>query len=95
VAPSGELLAASSSADPKVLVEMMKQGLAKWATLPREQRLLPKSPDPTAAENWRGKEKLYPDDGLVLRVVARDRTRERWPDSNLDYAFICSTTFML
>jgi len=87
VAPSGELLAASSSADPKVLVEMMKQGLAKWATLPREQRLLPKSPDPTAAENWRGKEKLYPDDGLVLRVVARDRTRERWPDSNLDYAW--------
>jgi hypothetical protein len=66
---------------------MMKQGLAKWATLPREQRLLPKSPDPTAAENWRGKEKLYPDDGLVLRVVARDRTRERWPDSNLDYAW--------
>jgi len=87
VAPSGELLAASSSADPKVLVEMMKQGLAKWATLPREQRLLPKSPDPTAAENWRVKEKLYPDDGLVLRVVARDRTRERWPDSNLDYAW--------
>ena len=87
VAPSGELLAASSSADPKVLVEMMKQGLAKWATLPREQRLLPKSPDPTAAEKWRGKEKLYPDDGLVLRVVARDQTRERWPDSNLDYAW--------
>ena len=39
VAPSGELLAASSSADSKVLVEMMKQGLAKWATLPREKRL--------------------------------------------------------
>jgi hypothetical protein len=48
---------------------------------------LPKSPDPAAAENWRGKEKLYPDDGLVLRVVARDQTRERWPDSNLDYAW--------
>jgi hypothetical protein len=87
VAPNGELLAASSSADPKVLVEMMKQGLTKWATLSREQRLLPKPPDPTAAENWRRKEKLYPDDGLVLRVVARDQTRERWPDSNLDYAW--------
>ena len=87
VAPSGELLAASSSADSKVLVEMMKQGLAKWATLPREKRLLPKSPDPKAAENWRRKEKLYPDDGLVLRVVARDQKRERWPDSNLDYAW--------
>jgi len=87
VAPSGELLAASSSADSKVLVEMMKQGLAKWATLPREKRLLPKSPDPKAAENWRRKEKLYPDDGLALRVVARDQKRERWPDSNLDYAW--------
>ena len=56
VAPSGELLAASSSADSKVLVEMMKQGLAKWATLSREKRLLPKAPDPKAAENWRRKE---------------------------------------
>jgi len=87
VTPSGELLAASSSADSKVLVEMMKQGLAKWATLPRKKRLLPKSPDPKAAENWRRKEKLYPDDGLVLRVIARDQRRERWPDSNLDYAW--------
>ncbi len=87
VAPSGELLAASSSTNPKVLVEMMKQGLAKWATLPREKRLLPKSPDPKAAENWRRKEKLYPHDGLALRVVARDQKRERWPDSNLDYAW--------
>ena len=87
VAPNGKLLAASSSSDPKVLVEMMKQGLAKWATLPSEKRLLPKSPDPKSAENWRGKEKLYPDDGLALRVVARDQKRERWPDSNLDYAW--------
>ena len=87
VAPSGELLAASSSSNYKVLVEMMKQGLAKWATLPREKRLLPKPPDPKVAENWRRKEELYPDDGLVLRVVARDQKRERWPDSNLDYAW--------
>ena len=87
VAPSGELLAASSSANPEVLVEMMKQGLAKWEALPREKRLLSKSPDPKASENWRLQENLYPDNGLVLRVVARDRTRERWPDSNLDYAW--------
>ena len=87
VAPSGELLAASSSANPEVLVEMMKQGLAKWEALPREKRLLSISPDPKASENWRLQENLYPDDGLVLRVVARDRTRERWPDSNLDYAW--------
>ncbi len=47
--------------------------------------LLPK--DSLAAENWRRKEKLYPDVGLVLRVVARDQKRERWPDANLDYAW--------
>ncbi len=87
VTPSGELLAASSSANPEVLVEMMQQGLAKWAELPRESRLLPEAPDPKAAEKWRHQERLYPDDGLVLRVVARDRTRERWPDANLDYAW--------
>jgi hypothetical protein len=87
VTPSGELLAASSSANYKVLVEMMKQGLAKWETLSHEKRLLPKSPDPKTADNWRKKENLYPDDGLVLRVVARDQKRERWPDSNLDYAW--------
>jgi len=87
VAPSGELLAASSSADVKVLLEMMKQGLAKWETLSREKRLLSQSPDPREAEKWRGKERLYPNDGLALRVVARDQQRERWPDSNLDYAW--------
>ena len=87
VAPNGTLLAASSSSDPKVLVEMMKQGLAKWATLSREERLLTEVPNPNEAEKWRRQEKLYPDDGLALRVVARDRTRERWPDSNLDYAW--------
>ena len=87
VTPSGELLAASSSANYEVLVEMMKQGLAKWKTLPREKRLLAEAPDPKAAEKWRQKENLYPDDGLILRVVARDQKRERWPDSNLDYAW--------
>ena len=87
VTPSGELLAASSSANYKVLLEMMKQGLAKWETLPREKRLLAKAPDPKAADNWRRQEKQYPDDGLVLRVIARDQKRERWPDSNLDYAW--------
>ena len=87
VAPSGELLASSSSANPQILIEMMKAGLAKWAKLPREKRLLAKAPDPEAAESWRRAEKLYPEDGLALRVVARDKKRERWPDSNLDFAW--------
>ncbi len=87
VTPSGELLASSSNTDPKALAELMKQALAKWAALSREKRLLPMTPDPKAAENWRLVEALYPEDGLALRVVARDQKRERWPDSNLDYAW--------
>ncbi|HIF33013.1 MAG TPA: hypothetical protein EYQ75_15315 [Planctomycetaceae bacterium] len=87
VTPSGELLASSSNTDPKALAELMKQALEKWAELPREKRLLSKAPDPKSAENWRRMEALYPEDGLALRVVARDQKRERWPDSNLDYAW--------
>ena len=87
VTPSGELLASSSNTDPKALAELMKQALAKWATLSREKRLLSKAPDPKTAENWQRMEALYPEDGLALRVVARDQKRERWPDSNLDYAW--------
>jgi len=87
VTPSGELLASSSNTDPKALAELMKQALEKWATLPREKRLLSKAPDPKAAENWQHMEALYPEDGLALRVVARDQKRERWPDANLDYAW--------
>lgn len=87
VTPSGELLAAASADDPKLLVEMLKNGLEKWATLPREKRLLSTAPESKAADNWRHQEKMYPQDGLVLRVVARDQQRVRWPDANLDYAW--------
>lgn len=87
VTPSGELLASSSNTDPKALADLMKQALAKWAELPREKRLLAKTPQSDASENWRRAEKLYPVDGLALRVVARDQKRVRWPDSNLDYAW--------
>lgn len=87
VTPSGELLESSSNTDPKALAELMKQALQKWSELPREKRLLAKAPDPKAAENWRRTEALYPEDGLVLRVIARDQKRVRWPDANLDYAW--------
>jgi hypothetical protein len=87
VAPSGELLAASSSANPKALIEMMKQGLKKWAELPREKRLLAKAPDPKAADSWRRVEKLYPEDGFALRGIGRDQNRVLCPDWNIDYAW--------
>jgi hypothetical protein len=66
VTPSGELLAASSMGDPKAFALMLEEALVKWKALPREKRLLPKAPDPTAAEGWRRTEKLYPENGLVL-----------------------------
>ncbi|MFT7642102.1 MAG: hypothetical protein ACI9G1_003859, partial [Pirellulaceae bacterium] len=87
VTPSGELLASSSNEDPKALVALMKEALDKWKELPREKRLLPKAPDPTAAESWRRVENLYPKDGLALQVISRDQKRVRWPDWNLDYAW--------
>jgi hypothetical protein len=87
VAPNGELLASCSTTDPKVVAEMMKKGLEAWGKLPREKRLLPKAPDPKAAQRWRKWETLYPEDGLVLHVVSRDQKRVRWPDWNQDYAW--------
>jgi hypothetical protein len=79
VAPSGELLASCATPDPKQVAAMMRDGLAKWSKLSREQRLLPKTPDPAAAELWRKYDKLYPADGLVLRAICRDLPREDVP----------------
>jgi hypothetical protein len=87
VAPNGELLASGSTENPKLLAEMLTLALEKWAKLPREKRLLPKAPDPKAADGWRRIEQQYPEDGLVLRVVSRDLKRQRWPDWNQDYAW--------
>jgi len=87
VTPSGELLAASSNTDPKALAVLMREALEKWASMPRKKRLLTETPDRKAAESWQRMEALYPEDGLALRVVARDQKRERWPDANLDYAW--------
>jgi hypothetical protein len=79
VTPSGELLASSASADPKEVAAMLREGLAQWAKLPKEKRLLAKAPDPAAAGAWRKYDKLYPADGLVLRSVCRDLPRADVP----------------
>jgi hypothetical protein len=76
VAPSGELLASCATAQPTEVAAMMREGLANWAKLPKEKRLLEKSPDPAAAAAWRKYDKLYPADGLVLRSVCRDLPRD-------------------
>ncbi len=70
---------------------MLEQALSKWETLPREQRLLPGTPAGTASvQGW---QRLYPADGLVLRVNSRDLPREQVDNSgrgqawNLDFAW--------
>jgi hypothetical protein len=76
VAPSGELLASCATTDAREVAAMMKAGLEKWKRLPREKRLLAEAPDPKASAGWRRWEKLYPADGLVLRVITRDLPRD-------------------
>ncbi|MGI8604007.1 MAG: hypothetical protein ACR2OZ_13595 [Verrucomicrobiales bacterium] len=75
VSPSGELLASCATSDPREVARMLADALAKWNELPRERRLLPGNPSPEAARKWRHGEELYPADGLVLSVVARDLPR--------------------
>jgi hypothetical protein len=84
VTPSGELLASCATADPKEVAAMLRDGLAKWAKMPKEKRLLDKTPDVSAAKKWQKYDKLYPADGLVLRSVCRDLPRTDVTDHRRD-----------
>jgi hypothetical protein len=75
-APSGVLLASVNTNDPAKMAETLEKALAKWKSLSKEERLMPKDPDPQPADRWRWETK-YPADGLVLRVNARDLPREK------------------
>lgn len=75
-APSGVLLASMNSNDPARIAAMLQRALEKWETLSREERLLPEDPRASTADLRRG-ERLYPADGLVLRVHSRDLPREQ------------------
>lgn len=74
-APNGVLLASANTNDPKRMAEMLRRALEKWNSISKEQRL--RDDDPRA---WAGQlqrpERLYPDGGLVLRVVVRDLPRD-------------------
>jgi hypothetical protein len=90
-APSGVLLASLNSNDPNLVAAMLERALAKWEALPREQRLLADTPIGTASvQGW---QRLYPADGLVLRVNSRDLPREQADNSgrgqtwNLDFVW--------
>ncbi|MCI0342045.1 MAG: hypothetical protein L0216_13025 [Planctomycetales bacterium] len=73
-APSGRLLASVNSNDPARMARMLRDALAAWEKLPREERLLPGEPAANAENRLRW-EQRYPADGLVLRVHTRDLPR--------------------
>jgi len=76
VSPSGVLLGSINSNDPKRIANLLEQALAKWATLTREERLLPTDPREQLADINRP-ERHYPEGGLVLHVTSRDLPREK------------------
>jgi hypothetical protein len=93
--PAGKLLASVNSSDPREVEEVIRKGLKRWEELPPGQRTLAENLDPKKAEQWQRRERMYPQDGLVLRVVCRDLPRQgagevpkQWRDAwNIDYAW--------
>jgi hypothetical protein len=75
VSPSGVLLGSVNSNDPKRILDLLEKSLAKWATLSREERLLPADPRKQLPDIKRP-ERFYPEDGLVLTVTSRDMPRD-------------------
>lgn len=75
--PSGRLLASSTCYEASKVVQLLEDGLAAWRKLTTAERLEPRSKLIDANTSGRP-EDLYPIDGLVLRVTARDL-----PESNL------------
>ena len=75
-APNGMLLAGSHEAlhDAKKVEKLMQQGLEKWEKLSPIDRLLTKEVFAKAVteRGERGRQKHYPQDGLVLRLFCRD-----------------------
>jgi len=76
--PGGELLASINTRDARAMERMLRQALARWDELDRERRLGPRTEGDAresapAPRRW---ESRYPEDGLVLRVVARDLERD-------------------
>jgi hypothetical protein len=76
VSPSGVLLGSVNSNDPKRIADLLERSLAKWATLKREERLLPTDPRKQLADIKRP-ERYYPEGGLVLNVTSRDVPRDK------------------
>ena len=73
ITPSGKLLAGCNDVlGPAAVAREMDKGLERWAKLTREERLLPKAPDPARDRATAEKKDPQPPvDGLILRMVSR------------------------
>jgi hypothetical protein len=91
-APSGRMLASINTRDAGQVADMLRRALAAWEEMPDEDRWLAED-EAARVIDTPGWERLYPDDGLVARVVARDVGREKemgdWRDLawNQDFAW--------
>lgn len=92
-APNGILLASINTRSAEQVSAMLERALAKWNEMTPGERMLPDEEAARIVETP-GWERLYPEDGLVLRVVARDLPRpkrlEDWRDQawNQDFAWL-------
>lgn len=73
ITPSGKLLSGSNDvSNPARTLAEMEKGLEAWAKLSKEERLLPRAPDPKSDRVARAADAaLTPEGGLVLRMVSR------------------------
>jgi hypothetical protein len=73
ITPSGKLIGGRNTVtNVSAAVEELDKGLARYAKLSREERLLPKAPDPDRDRITPAAETLRPPaDGLILRMVSR------------------------
>lgn len=76
--PSGRLLASSTCYEAEKVIALLRDGLSAWGNLTTDDRLEPKSELVEMTEFSRP-EDHYPEDGLALRITARDL-----PESSLD-----------
>lgn len=74
-APSGILLASMNNNRPEQVAKMLEQALAKWRSLSDDERYLPSDQLKTISQARRW-ERLYPQDGLAIRVNSRDLPRD-------------------
>lgn len=73
--PSGKFLASINTTSPDRMADMLRDALEAWKKTPKSERLLDYDPAERAGEIER-RERLYPEDGLGLRVYSRDMPRK-------------------